>query len=201
MSSIRAPLSFVSRASSRIAVFLPSKPPASSVHRSAVSSASVCIRSRSEMSSSSSLFFASVITFAVALFAAIARPVTSPSLLSRFVRSAIVPLLGFVIAVSVPPTTGPPWQTDSEDLGAPGERTPREERIRSFDRSLRQFVEAQPLAQLRERNGAEIGRAERRDVQRDLGRVVGARGTARLDTPPAFVPRADRVVHVEHDRS
>src|SRR3954447_4706019 len=78
----------VSRADSRIAVFLPSKPPATCVQRSSVSAASRCIRSsvarRLSLSSPSSLT-----TCLVAPWAAIARPRTSASLLSRFVSSAM----------------------------------------------------------------------------------------------------------------
>jgi hypothetical protein len=78
----------VSRAESRIAVFLPSKRPASSVQRSSVSAASSCMRSsvaRSAPFSSPSIR----VTWSVASFAAIARPRTSASLLSRLVSSAI----------------------------------------------------------------------------------------------------------------
>src|SRR3954447_13144301 len=201
MSSICAPLSFVSRASSRIAVFLPSKPPASSVQRSAVSSASVCIRSRSAINSSSSLLRARVITFAVALFAAIASPVTSPSLLSRFVKSAMHPPLGSLLRVRGTYHGRRDANRRSEDLGAPGQRPPPEDRVRSFDRSLRHFLETESGAELLERHGAKVGRAQDRHVERDLRLGVDARRPVlRGNAPAPLVPRANGVAYVEDDR-
>src|SRR3954454_17012757 len=79
---------FTSRASSRIAVFLPSKLPATSVARSSACFASSPIRSSSCSRSPSRS--SSLLTLSVAPWAAIARPITSPSFDSRFVSSAIV---------------------------------------------------------------------------------------------------------------
>ena len=86
---ISPPLVLVACASSRIAVFFPSKELATAVPRSSVSRA--CARIRSSVPTSSSLpsSFASFATFWPASWAAIARPTTSPSFDSRFVSSAI----------------------------------------------------------------------------------------------------------------
>src|ERR1700760_4537668 len=86
---------FVSGAASAIAVFLPSKPPATSMQRSAVSAASSCIRSSLPARSCSSSSIRPL-TFSVAPFEASASPSTSASLLSKFVSSAIDGLLDLV---------------------------------------------------------------------------------------------------------
>src|SRR5919108_29953 len=95
----------------------------------------------------------------------------------------------------------PAHQRTSEDLGAPGQRAPREHRVRPFDRSLRDFFETQGGAQLRERDRTEICRTQSRDVERDVGVSVHAGGAVRRHAPPPLVPRADGVADVEHERA
>src|SRR3954453_4014341 len=79
---------FTSRASLRIALFLPEKPDATCVQRCCVSAASCAIRS-SVATRSSLLPRVSCLTFFAESFAAIARPVTSASFSSSTVSSAI----------------------------------------------------------------------------------------------------------------
>src|SRR5512135_2342527 len=88
----------------------------------------------------------------------------------------------------------------SEDLEAPGQRAPREQGIGAHDGSLPALLDAQRFAELRERDGAEIGRAKRRDVEREVGILVGSLACAGFEPPPAVVPVADRVAHLEHER-
>src|SRR3954471_11916876 len=82
--SLASPL--VSRALSRIAVFLPSRSSAASTQRCSVSSASLRIRCRTALTSSS---LTSRSTFCVASWAACARPRTSASFSSSVFNSAI----------------------------------------------------------------------------------------------------------------
>src|SRR5215204_6035160 len=87
VSIISDAFSFVSRAFFWIADFFPSKRPATSVPRFAVSAASWAILSSVSTRSFCFSLRASVLTFFVAAWPACARPMTSPSFASRFVSS------------------------------------------------------------------------------------------------------------------
>src|SRR5262245_31993937 len=89
----------------------------------------------------------------------------------------------------------------SEDLRAPGQRAPGEQRIRLHGSALAELLQTECLPELRERDPAEVGRAECRYVKGEVGLGVGALACAVLELPAAVVPLADRVAHLEHEWS
>ena len=81
---------------------------------------------------------------------------------------------------SILPTGG--TLTSSEDLGAPGQRPPPEERVRALHGSVDELLDPTGAAQLIERDRAEIRRAERARRR--------ARGRPQRRCAPRFRPRA-----------
>src|SRR5205085_3022165 len=88
----------------------------------------------------------------------------------------------------------------SEDFATPRKRTPREQRVGAFNRSLLELFYAPRIVELLERHRAEIGRAEHGDVEREVGLGVGALTHPVLELPASVLPLADRVAHLEHER-
>src|SRR5262245_61628760 len=73
-----------------------------------------------------------------------------------------------------------------------------ENAVGTLDRARLQLLNLPALRQLREPNAAEKRRAERLDLERNAGVLLRALGRSAGETPPPFVPRTERVAHVEH---
>ncbi len=87
--------------------------------------------------------------------------------------------------------------TGSENLRAPRGAVGAEESVRARERA--QLLDAARALELREREAAEVDRAERRHVEAEVRPGARPRRRPALELPPPFVPRAERVGDLEDD--
>src|SRR5205085_10368912 len=87
----------------------------------------------------------------------------------------------------------------SEDLGAPWMQAVPEDAVGAFDRARLQLFDACTLHELREADAPEVRRAERRDVDGEIGIGVRPLDAPVTKAPPSLVPGAERVAHVEDE--
>src|SRR3990170_6117865 len=101
------------------------------------------------------------------------------------------------------PNTDPPGPyglgaaTESEELRAPGSAVGREHRVRSRKAAPPRLLDEPGTRKLGEREAAEVGRAERGDVEPYVWPSARALGEATLERPRARIPRAKGVGSLE----